>query len=299
MKKNIPGAVCQGTLKIGNREIDCAVLDNGTRILSRNAIYRAFKRTKRGRAKSERRVPNMPSFIDANNLQPFIDDDLRGELMQIEYKNKSGRVVRGYNATILPSLCDVYLSARSDGILAKQQLPIATQAEILVRGFARIGIIALVDEATGYQALRTRKALEEILDQFIAKELRKWAQTFPDDFYKEMFRLRNWQYIPFSVKRPSVVGHYTNDLVYERLAPGVLRELRRKNPVLPKGYRKDRHHQWLTEHIGHPKLREHIAAVIALMKASTKWDQFYRSMQRVFPKYGEQLLLPIPDGEEG
>jgi len=161
MEEKKPEAVCQGTLNIGNKEIDCAVLDNDTRIISRNAIYRAFERTKRGRAKSETRVPNMPSFIDANNLQPFIDEDLKGELMQIEYKNRNGRIVKGYNATILPSLCDVYLSARSEGILAKQQLPIAKQAEILVRGFARIGIIALVDEATGYQEIRTRKALEE------------------------------------------------------------------------------------------------------------------------------------------
>jgi hypothetical protein len=162
-----------------------------------------------------------------------------------------------------------------------------------------VGIIALVDEATGFQEIRSRKALEEILEQFIAKDLRKWAKTFPDEFYKEMFRLRNWQYVPFSVKRPGVVGRYTNDLVYERLAPGVLEELKRKTPKTPAGHRKHRFFQWLTEDVGHPRLREHLTAVIALMKASTKWSQFYRMLQRALPRYGDTIPLDFPENGEG
>lgn len=132
------------------------------------------------------------------------------------------------------------------------------------------GIIALVDEATGYQYDRARDALEKILDKFISKELRKWAKTFPDEFFENMFRLRGWQYVPFSVKRPGVVGKYTNDLIYERLAPGVLEELKRLTPRDERGRTKHRFFQRLTENVGHPRLREHLAAVIALMKASHK-----------------------------
>lgn len=298
MYEKLPKSICQGTLTIGEKIIDCAVLDNGTRLISRNAIYRAFGRTKRGRAKNETRVPNMPTFIDANNLQPFIDNDLRGELLQIDYINQTGRKAKGFNATILPSLCDVYLTARENGILTKQQSHIATKAEILVRGFARVGIIALVDEATGYQEIRARKALEKIFDKFLAKELGKWAKRFPDDFYKEMFRLRGWQYVPFSVKKPSVVGHYTNDLVYARLAPGIVDELKRLNPKTPKGYRKNKHHQWLTEDIGHALLREHLAAVLALMRASTTWNKFHRLLERAFPKINTTALLPNIEDEK-
>lgn len=295
MKEKLPKSMCQGRLTIGEKIIDCAVLDNGTRLISRNAIYRAFGRTKRGRAKNETRVPNMPTFIDANNLQPFIDNDLKGELLQIDYINQTGRKAKGFNATILPSLCDVYLAARENGILTKQQSHIATQAEILVRGFARVGIIALVDEATGYQELRARKALNEILDKFITEELRKWAKTFPDEFYKQMFKLRGWPYDPASVKRPSSVGHYTNDLVYDRLAPGILVELKKKNPKRIDGSRKHRHFQWLTEDVGHPRLREHLTAVIALMRASNNWEGFYRLLQRALPRYGDNYELPLDD----
>jgi hypothetical protein len=208
-----------------------------------------------------------------------------------------GKMAVGYEATLLVDICDLVLAARDDGVLTGKQLAVAKQCEILTRAFAKVGIIALVDEATGYQEIRTRRALEEILDEFISKELRKWAKTFPDDFYKEMFRLRGWQYVPFSVKRPSVVGRYTEDLVYERLAPGVLEELKRKNPKTSKGYRKHKHFQWLTENIGHPRLREHLTAVIALMKAATTWSQFYRLVQRALPKYGEQIPLEFKEPE--
>jgi hypothetical protein len=39
----------------------------------------------------------------------------------------------------------------------------------LLRGFARVGIIALVDEATGFQRDRTKDALSKILEAYIAK----------------------------------------------------------------------------------------------------------------------------------
>ena len=101
-----------------------------------------------------------------------------------------------------------------------------------------------------------------------------------------MFRLKGWHYDPKSVKRPSVIGRYTLDLVYKRLAPGVLEDLKRKEPQ-----KKHRYHQWLTRDIGHPALREHLAAVIALMKAASTWNRFYGSMQRALPQYGETIEM--------
>ena len=155
-----------------------------------------------------------------------------------------------------------------------------------------MGIIALVDEATGYQADRARDALAKILEEFVAKELRKWVKTFPADFYRKMFRFRK---IPYrdSVKKPQYIGHLTNDLVYARLAPGVLDELRRVTPRDEKGNLKHRLFQRLTDDMGHPKLREHLASVIALMKAADTWDQFMTMMDRSLKKYKE---LPLFEG---
>jgi len=213
------------------------------------------------------------------------------------YRTKHGSEARGMPATLLPEICDVWLKARDENVLTESQKNTAKKADILMRGLAHVGIIALVDEATGYQNVRARQALEKILEQFIAKELMPWTKTFPDAFYKDVFRLRGWNYLTLAEKgkRPSVVGKYTNNIVYERLAPGVLAELKSKNPVNDKGNRKDRHHQWLTKDIGHPKLKEHIVAVMALMRASTSWDGFMRLLERAYPKLGNNLQLPLDD----
>ena len=167
-----PKATHQGTLIIGDKKLKCAVLNDGTRIISRNAIFRAFGRTKRGRKKDEIRVLNMPTFMDANNLQPFISEGLRGVLKPLEYTSLQGKDAEGYKAEILPLVCDMYLSAReTPGALTKSQLPLAAVSEVIVRSLSKVGITALVDEATGYQEVRERDELQKILAAYISEEL--------------------------------------------------------------------------------------------------------------------------------
>jgi hypothetical protein len=288
-----PKATHSGVLKIGDAEIPCYVLENGERILSTRGIMKSLGRSWRGRKYAGTQYP---VFLEANNLKPFIPKDIEPVLAARHFRTDRGVVAEGFNADILPAVCETYLRAReAEGVLSPAQLTVAKYCEVLVRGLSRVGIAALVDEATGYQDVRARRALEEILERFISEELRKWAKTFPDEFYKEMFRLKGWPYAPWSVKRPGVVGHYTNDWIYARLAPGVLDELRRVNPKLPSGNRRAKHTQWLTEDVGHPRLREHLAAVIALMRASSNEEQFKRSLQRAFPRYNTNLELPLDD----
>jgi hypothetical protein len=95
-----------------------------------------------------------------------------------------------------------------------------------------------------------------------------------------------------------VVGHYTNDLVWERLAPGIREELESKNPKNERGNRLSKHHQWLTEDVGHPALAQHLYGIIGFMRATDSWDQFYRLVKRAYPKKGETLFLPIPEAGE-
>ena len=282
-----PIATHNGKLKIGNLEIPCFVLEDGTRVISGRRLTTSIGM--KGRGQGAKRI------VEHRTLKPFINNELSMAIKNpIRFKGMANRKTNGYEATILQELCDAILEAKNAKVLkTEQEVRYAKQAEILIRSFAKIGIIALVDEATGYQYDRARFALEEILDKFISKELRKWAKTFPDEFYENMFRLRGWRYVPLSVKRPSVVGRYTNDLIYERLAPGVLNQLKKLTPRDEKGRAKHKYFQRLTENVGHPRLREHLSAVIALMKASTKWDQFYRMLQRALPKYREQLPLDM------
>ena len=235
-------------------------------------------------------------FVTQKTLKPFITKELIAVTTNpIRFRPPAGTTAYGYPATLLADLCDVVIDARNAGVLQKQQAHIAAQCETLIRGFARVGIIGLVDEATGYQQIREQRALATILEKFLAKELQPWTKTFPYEFYRQIFRLKRWPG-PDGVKKPSVIGHYTNDIVYERLAPGVLDELRLKNPTLPTGARRHRHHQWFTPEFGHPKLKEHLAAVIALMKASPNWTAFKRNLQRAFTKEGETIPFPLDEG---
>lgn len=299
-KKEVAKAPFTGNIQIGERTIDCAVLEDGTRILSERSVTAALGGKRGGshwRRKGKNGGAELPVYLSSGNLNDFIDSGLAAALSApvLYTPPHGGGPAHGVKAELLPQICDVFLRARDAGALHQSQEHLAAEADILMRGLAHIGIIALVDEATGYQSVRARKALEEILDTFIAKELRAWAKTFPDVFYEEIFRLRGWPYKPWSVKRPSVVGKYTNDLVYERIAPGLLEELRRKNPPIRTGKRRHKHHQWLTEDVGHPKLREHLAAIIALMRASPNWSLFQRNVRRAFPKYGETRELLLDD----
>jgi hypothetical protein len=231
--------------------------------------------------------------MGAKALIPFIPNELLLLVAEpIQYQHsKGGGVAHGIEASALPQICDVWLKAREAGVLTEPQRAVAQRAEMLMRGLAHVGVVALVDEATGYQEVRDRQALQAILDKFLAKELAAWAKRFPDEFYKEIFRLRKWKWS--SLRRPGVVAAYTKDLVYARLAPGVLDELERKNPVNANGRRAAKHHQWLSEDIGHPALSQHIHAVTGLMRASDTWDSFKAMVDRAFPKRGSNLELDL------
>jgi hypothetical protein len=289
-----------GTIKLGDLELACANLPDGRRVVSEAAMMAALGRGYSGYysqrdaaardAAADPSTAVMPRFLSPAVLKPYLSDELRN-LQPIPYIAPNGTRSKGVDAEAVPQICEVWLKAREAGKLVGAQLKTASKAELIVRGLARVGIIALVDEATGYQYHRARHALAEILETFIRKELAVWASTFPPDYYEELFRLRNLKYDEVSTKRPPLVGKDTRDIVYKRLAPGVLKELERLNPRTSGGVRKAKHFQWLTPDVGHPKLKEHLVKVTTLMKASTNWAEFRRMLDRVMPKQDLPLLV--------
>jgi hypothetical protein len=242
MNQKLPRATHQGIVKIGDVQIPCAVLDDGTRVIRERSIAKALGKKGSGgywkKKKTKEEGALLPEYVSAKYLEPFVPDDTRDKLINpIHYRQKSGNEALGVSASFLPEICNIWLIARDQGALStEEQRDTAKKAEILMRGLAHIGIIALIDEATGYEKVRDRDALEKILEQWIKKELAPWAKTFPDEFYEQMFRLKGWQYKPIQIKKPQVVGHYTNDIVYDRLEKGVLDELKSKEPIDSAGH---------------------------------------------------------------
>lgn len=279
-------------LTIGEIQIPCYVLEDETRVISQRGLYTGLGTTSGGHYSSAEDGTLVPRIAQAKWLQPYISEDLRSVLSSpIEFMPPhGGRTAYGYPADSFVDLCEAILKARDSNVVSDQQLSVVRRADLILRGLARIGITALIDEATGYQRIRVERALAQILEKFIAEEMQAWMLTFPMEFYEQICRLKGWP-AEHAIARPQVVGHYTNDIIYERLAPGVLEELRNRNPILPSGNRKHRHHQHLTPDHGHPALQRHIEGVIALMRVSESWEAFMVLLEKAYPKPVEALPL--------
>ena len=285
-------------LVIGDLSLPCYVLEDGRRVLSLGGMVRALGMSIGGGGKGE--GDRLGRFLGSKSISPFVSNDLISRIRNpIRFQAPTGgSVATGYEATILPDICDAILASRKNSKLHPQQAHIADQAEILVRGLARVGIIALVDEATGYQEVRDRKALEEILNKFLSEHLRPWTKTFPDEYFTEMFRLKKWRIPGLPTARPGVMAQYTRDIVYARIAPGVLGELEVRNPTDGHGRRRHKHHQHLSGDHGHPKLKDHLDDVVILMRAAETWPEFRRLLERVKPRISAPGELPFDPGDD-
>jgi hypothetical protein len=301
-EKQLPKATHMGDLKIGEVTIPCYVLDGGIRVLSRRGISAAFTGGQGGGSAKNDGGRNLPRILTNSAVRPFLSSELlAGANRAYEFQPlHGGRTAFGSEADLLPMMCEAILDANRAGVLKN---PVAAKtAEILLRGLARVGIVALVDEATGYQEIRPKDALQQYLEMIVAKELAAWVKTFPDEFYENIYRLKGWTWPGMSKNRYSVVAHYTNDLVYERLAPGLRAELEIRNPKNEKGRRASKNTQWLTAEIGHPMLAQHLYSLTMFQRLALAqgfgWNRFVKMVDKVHPKKGSTLDIPFPEDDE-
>jgi hypothetical protein len=279
-----PSATHFGKISIGGTDIPCAVLDDGRRVVWQREVVGMLTGNKKG---------GLSRYLSPANLQPYAPEKFKNTNFDdsaIAFE-LDGKKAHGFEASDIVEICKMYLSARKANALLFNQIHLAAQAETIVLSLATVGITALIDEATGYQEVRDRKALQAILDAYLRKEYAAWAKRFPDAFYREIFRLKGWNYPTVSNTKPSIIGKYTIDIVYERLEVGLVKELETLNPKTEKGYRKTKHHQWMTDDVGIPALSSHIQSVMGLMRAVDSWEQFILFLDRSFPKKGTQMQL--------
>ena len=265
-------------LMIGDIILSCFVLSDGRRVLLQKNIASSLGINDNG-------GDRITSTLSSKAFYKYVNENIILALNNpIKFKTCKGRTALGYDATLLVDICETTLKARDAGeYLTEKQFKLTKACEILLRSFAKVGLIALIDETTGYQEDRTRNALSEILNKFINNELTPWIKMFPLDYYKNLFRLRN---LPEeSTNIPSYFGHLTNDIVYKRLAPEILKELKRKTPKSDKGHTTARFHQSLTDNYGKIKLTSHISSVITLMKLSNDYDSFEEKLNMIHPLY--------------
>jgi len=282
--RSVRFAMDEGVVTFGSMRFRCAVLDDESRVINGTEFMRVMGIYRSGALSTRRSDEDgvyFPLHLAYKNLRPFILDD--PELVEalrepIRYRSTKGSLAEAIPGQVLRRICSVWVRARNADVLGPSQRQIADKAELLLEALADVAIIALIDEATGYQKRRAHNELQRILRAYIAPELLPWQSRFPVAYYEQIYRVMGWRYDASSTKRTAYIGKLTNKLIYEKL--------RRKNPVDPATRRrKHKHTQFLTEDVGNVHLEKQIAAVTTLLRATPdgKWKLFETLFNHAFP----------------
>lgn len=270
-----------GYLSIGKTEIPCAVLNNRKRVVVQREVVGLLTGNIKG---------GLERYLNADNLRPYLPIKFQGKTMEqiaIIFKHKN-KVAHGFEGEDLIDICSMYLNARKADALYDSQLHLAEKAEIIISAFAKLGITAAIDEVTGFS--KEKDEYQNLLKKYIAEELQPWIKTFGDDYYREIYRLKNWNFDRYLIEgknHPWEVARITNRIIYEKLPDGVLEELKKKSPVNEKGYRKNRYFRFLTPHTGYVHLLKHLGYIQAILEKfpSGSWSQALHEIDKKFMSY--------------
>lgn len=231
-----------------------------------------------------------------------IDEKLRGKIdnpIVVSYigpgsESDAGMTIHGFETTTFVEILKFLMDMRREKVLLDNQLFLAERAEAMLLSLANTTLDSIVYQETGFWKAIEGQRVSEILDKFLQDHARKWAKTFPDEFWVKLIKIKGFPSY-YALKRPGFVGHWVNDLIYDRIAPGFKNKLNKLNPRLPSGYRKNNHHQHTTEDYGLPELKAHLIKVIAYMDAAANETQFMRMLNCGTPRFGDTYELPFDD----
>lgn len=298
-RKDLPRAIAEGVLPIGDLSLPCAVLDDAdnTRVLTQNGFLKAIGRHPFAPGGTGSAIDDTAPFLRAKNLKPFISSDLERSSTPLIYLPRNptagaSGIGYGYRASLLPGVCWVY----QDAMLARKLLPnqkhIGEAARSFLKSLTNKAIDDLVDEATGFGDVKKMNAIYKILDACIAKEKLPYVKMFDIEFYKGIYRLNNWPFDPENSARPGVIGRWTND-IYDRIAPGFGQAVRARVRRNQAGRPTEKMTSYMTKEEGKPRLREMIEAVKAIMRLSSNWPDFMDKLDIAYPKFDPVPLLPF------
>ena len=276
-----PFAKFRGQLDLAGNLVDVYVLDTGERVISMRGAVKAMTGQDAG---------NLVEYISIQGLKDFINKDL----VLVESKDFfiPGTQFRGRGITAeqLEAILTAYVKALNAGTLTTpRQREIAITCAILSTAFLRVGIIAQIDEATGYQYVRAEDALQLKLRAFIADELRDWYKTFPDELWEQFGRLTNWKGGLHS--RPKWWGHLVMELIYDALDPDIAKYLRENKP---KPYHGQNYHQWFTQDIGLKALIPHIYKIIGMAETCRDMKELREKVAAWYGREPVQLTMYLP-----
>jgi hypothetical protein len=287
----LPEATWKGILRVLDVEIPCYVLDSGQRVIGRTSATEVLTGIKGGGA--------FEKYIGSASLRPYINlGNVMERMVGFRLPEVEGldRAVKGLPADLWIDVCQGLVRAleaatRSDAAsrLTPRQLDMAVKASMFLSACAKVGLDALIDEATGYQYERAEDALQVKLHAYLEKEMRPWEKTFPDELWREFGRLTGWK--GSVTQRPKYWGKLVMELVYGYLDKDVAEWLKANAPTPQKG---QNYHQWLSSQFGLRKLTEHIWLLIGISKTCQTMSELRDRMAELNGKQSVQLRLFVP-----
>jgi hypothetical protein len=297
-REDLPVAKYKGTLPLMDLAIPCYVLDTGQRVIGRTSMTEMLTGIKGG--------GGFEKYIGVSPLKPFINlENVLEKMIAFRLPEVEGleRHVRGLTDDLVIEVCQGFVRALEAGVqpdssfrpLTARQTEMAIKASMFLSACAKVGLTALIDEATGYQYDRARDALEIKLKAYLEDEMRKWERTFPNELWIEFGRLTNWQ--GTVTHRPKYWGKLVMELIYEYLDPDVAQWLRENAPKPRHG---QNYHQWLSAQYGLRKLVELIWKVIGIASTCRNIAELKQKMAELHGRMPVQytFYLPIPKQNE-
>lgn len=293
--KHLPKETHTGEFRLLNN-IPCSVLEGGTRVFAARPLRRMFGSKMTGTTHASRYVEEgalgLPPFLASKKVFSHVSKELLASLRHpITYLPKSGSgYALGYEATLIPEICQCILTAnkKTDGGLGPRYAAMVDAAEMLIFGLAKVGINAMVDQYTGYQADRTSEEIEKFLESYLAKELLPYEPRFPRQFFMEIYRLHGWEYKPGLTQGPRYIGKLIVKYIYKKLPEGVWEKLDRANPSI-NGRRRVHVHRQLSKDIGLPHFDRLVTATTALLRVADDVPHFEGLLERAFPTQKKAL----------
>ena len=273
-----PFAKYSGSLSLGDKPVDCYVLDDKSRVISMRATVKAIANDDNG---------DLSKYVGVKSLQPYIDaTGISSKFVEFTIPGNPNKA-KGITAETFLDICSAYVSALTSGApLTEKQRGIAINCSILLSACAKTGLIALIDEATGYQYDREEDALQVKIRAFISEELRAWEKTFPAELWEEFGRLTHWQ--GSLQQRPKYWGKLVLELIYDAMDPDVAKYLKENKPKPRHGLN---YHQWLSEDLGVRALTTHLNQVIGIAKTCNTMEELRHKVALYYGKEDLQLSM--------
>ncbi|MBU3200316.1 P63C domain-containing protein [Clostridium estertheticum] len=290
----LPRAIVkEGEMALGDTIVTCSVLDDGRRIIKDTSLFAALKRSRKGEIRIEGYPPILGSKVLVEILEKLYPKDKK-IIFPFEVAQFNGATGMWYDANAIPMLCDLYMEAEHSGLIKPGQLHVLEQAKILLRSLAKVGITALIDEATNYQEIRGKDELQILLSRFISEELQPYSKQFPQEYFKELFKLYGLHYDPTTTKRPRYFSQFNLKYVYDMLPSRVWEKLDKINPTVyndsrNRSDRKNHIHRNLSED-GLKWLQGHLQGLIPIMTISDDMVDFKKNFNKAFAKKKEALV---------